>query len=169
MRAVGGPLSARLLGGAIDWDAEAAKAAVFPLGFGNTSEFVQLDVFRQHGGKLIFYHGVSDPWFSSEDTVRYYQTLGSANGGADDVNRWSRLFLSPGVGHCAGGTQGLDQVDLLDAIVKWVEHDQAPDRLTATGDAFPGRARPLCAYPAYAQYQSGDTDAAASFSCQTPD
>ena len=80
-----------------------------------------------HGGKLIFFHGMSDPWFSANDTFDYYTRLGAANGGAEQVQPWSRLFLSPGMGHCAGG-QSLDSFDLLTALVDWVEKGTAPTR-----------------------------------------
>src|SRR5208337_3899275 len=38
-----------------------------------------LSTFSSNGGKLIFVHGDSDPWFSALDTLGYYQSLGSAN------------------------------------------------------------------------------------------
>jgi len=79
----------------------------------------------------------------------------------------SRLFLVPGMGHCRTGAATLDQFDLLQAVVDWVEQNKAPDMVTATGAAFPGRSRPLCAYPQYAAYKgSGDPENAASFECR---
>ena len=41
--------------------------------------------FSGNGGKLIFYHGNSDPWFSALDTVDYYERMTTANGGDDKV------------------------------------------------------------------------------------
>lgn len=41
--------------------------------------WVNLSSFSSHGGKLIFYHGVSDPWFSAKDTIDYYQRMPAAN------------------------------------------------------------------------------------------
>ena len=68
--------------------------------------------------------------------------------------------------HCAGG-QSLDQFDLLGAMVSWVEKGTAPTSVTATGKAFPGRSRPLCAYPKHAQYKGqGDTEDANNFECR---
>ena len=57
------------------------------------------------------------------------------------------------MGHCGGGSATLDTFDMLTASVDWVEKGQAPESVTATGRAFPGRSRPLCAYPAHAQYK----------------
>lgn len=125
-----------------------------------------LSMFSLNGGKLIFFHGDSDPWFSALDTLGYYTSLTAANGGADKVSQWSRIFLVPGMAHCAGGPS-LDHFDMLTAIVNWVEKGAAPDFVVATGKAFPGRSRPLCAYPKHAQYiGTGDTQDARNFQCQ---
>jgi feruloyl esterase len=132
-----------------------------------TSPWTNLNTFSSRGGKLAFYHGVSDPWFSALDTVDYYERLGKANGGASQVANWSRLFLAPGMGHCGGGARALDTFDLLTAVVDWVEKGTAPQSVTATGRAFPGRSRPLCAYPAHAHYKGqGDVQEARNFECR---
>jgi feruloyl esterase len=125
-----------------------------------------LTTFSLHGGKLIFFHGDSDPWFSPLDTLGYYKSLAETNGGAEKVSEWSRMFLVPGMAHCGGGPS-LDHFDMLSAVVDWVEKGTAPDHVIATGAAFPGRSRPLCPYPTHAQYKgSGDTQDASNFQCQ---
>jgi feruloyl esterase len=125
-----------------------------------------LSTFPLSGGKLIFFHGDSDPWFSPLDTLGYYQSLAPANGGAEKVSEWSRMFLVPGMAHCGGGPS-LDHFDMLTAVVNWVEKGIAPDSVVATGAAFPGRSRPLCAYPKHAQYAgTGDSQDARNFQCQ---
>jgi Tannase and feruloyl esterase len=125
-----------------------------------------LSTFSLSGGKLIFFHGDSDPWFSPLDTLGYYKSLAETNGGAAKVAEWSRIFLVPGMAHCGGGPS-LDHFDMLSAVVNWVEKGKAPDAVIATGNAFPGRSRPLCAYPKHAQYTgSGDTQDAGNFRCQ---
>jgi feruloyl esterase len=92
--------------------------------------------------------------------------MAAANGGADKVSEWSRLYLVPGMGHCAGGP-ALDRFDMLSAVVDWVEKGVAPEFVVATGQAFPGRSRPLCAYPKHAQYQGqGNSEDAKNFSCR---
>jgi feruloyl esterase len=55
---------------------------------------------------------------------------------------------------------------MLTAIQDWVEKNRAPDRVVASGRAFPGITRPLCPYPKAARYDGGDTNNAASFSCR---
>jgi hypothetical protein len=149
-------------------DADAATVDNNPTArIGDSYSWVNLNSFSSHGGKLIFYHGVSDPWFSAKDTIDYYQRMTAANGGASKVTDWSRLFLSPGMGHCGGGSATLDTFDMLSAAVNWVEKSQAPESVMATGRAFPGRSRPLCAYPAHAQYNgSGNPEDGANYSCR---
>ena len=125
-----------------------------------------LTTFSGNGGKLIFFHGDSDPWFSPLDTLRYYTEMTADNGGQEKVEQWSRLFLVPGMTHCGGGPS-LDHFDMLTAVVNWVQKDVAPKSMIATGKAFPGRSRPLCAYPMHAQYAGhGNTEDASNFSCQ---
>jgi feruloyl esterase len=125
-----------------------------------------LSTFSASGGKLLFFHGDSDPWFSSLDTLEYYRSLATTNGGADKVAGWSRMFLVPGMRHCGGGP-ALDQFDMLGTVVNWTEKGIAPDSVIGTGNAFPGRSRPLCAYPKHAQYMGqGDSNDARNFRCQ---
>ena len=127
-----------------------------------------LSTFSGNGGKLLFFHGDSDAWFSALDTLGYYKSLAATNGGADKVAEWSRIYLVPGMGHCGGG-QALAQFDMLGPLVNWVEKGIAPDSILATGRAFPGRSRPLCAYPKHAQYTGhGNSEDAANFTCEGP-
>jgi feruloyl esterase len=78
---------------------------------------------------------------------------------------WARMFFVPGMEHCSGG-QSTDTFDMLTAIQAWVEDGVAPERVEATGRAFPGVTRPLCPYPAGARYEGGDPDSADSFVCR---
>jgi feruloyl esterase len=138
-----------------------------------------LDTFTAHNGKIIFYHGESDPVFSMYDTVNYYESLSSQYG--TNTGSFARLFLIPGMNHCSGGSYALDSFDPLTAIVNWVEAGTAPDSILAgnsfnqtsnplSGSALPqGRTRPLCPYPQYARYTgTGDSENAANFACIAP-
>jgi len=72
------------------------------------------------------------------------------------------------MGHCQGGSVTLDQFDLLSAVVNWVENGKAPDSVVATGKSLPGQSRPLCAWPAHAQYKgAGDPHDASSYKCRS--
>jgi Tannase and feruloyl esterase len=150
-----------------DLDREEARVDADANGRLGDSLWTNLSTFSGHGGKLLFYHGLSDPWFSPLDTLGYYEDLIRDDGGADKVESWSRIYLVPGMGHCGGGSATLDQFDLLTAVVDWVEKGEAPDRVIATGRDFPGRSRPLCAYPKHAQYSGqGDPNDAKNFVCR---
>jgi len=161
---VGPPFSAT----SMDVDARAAAAAASATdALSATASWTNLNTFSTHGGKLMFFHGVSDPWFSALDTIDYYERMTKANGGPEQVMNWSRLYLAPGVGHCGGGPVALDTFDMLTALVDWVEKGTAPASVTATGRALPGRSRPLCAYPQHAHYKgTGDTQDAKNFECR---
>ena len=120
-----------------------------------------LDAFRAAGGKLLLYHGWSDAALSALATIDYVDAVYARDPTArDDV----RLFLMPGVLHCAGGP-GPWFVDYLDAIEQWVESGSPPDQLTA-GFFEGGGARPLCAYPQKAVYTGGDGRSPDSFQCR---
>jgi pimeloyl-ACP methyl ester carboxylesterase len=134
----------------------------------NTADDVDLAGFRARNGKLLFAHGTADPIFSSDEMVDYYQRL-SARHGTAATRDFARLFLIPGMAHCQGGA-ATDSWNGLGALVDWVEKGQAPQRIVASGTTvFPGRTRPLCAYPEYAHYNgSGNPEEAANFSCRVP-
>ncbi|HEY5409799.1 MAG TPA: tannase/feruloyl esterase family alpha/beta hydrolase [Caulobacteraceae bacterium] len=152
----------------VDLDQAAARLRADGVqGLVDTANWTNLSAFFGHGGKILFYHGLSDPWFSPLETLAYYQSLAAANGGAEAVRGSSRIFLVPGMAHCQGGPVTLDQFDLLSAVVDWTEHGKAPDQVVATGASLPGQSRPLCAWPAHAQYSgSGDPSRAASYLCR---
>lgn len=133
---------------------------------------------RNRGGKIIVYHGVSDPIFSVNDTEAWYTGLQALNLGY--AQGFARFFRVPGMNHCSGGP-ATDQFDALTALVDWVEQGRAPDRIVASargaGNAggvnadlpagwSPTRTRPLCPYPQVARYVGGDVESADSFACR---
>jgi feruloyl esterase len=127
-----------------------------------------LKPFIARGGKLIQYHGWSDPQISPEASVQYYQRVLAALGGANNVRGSYRLFMAPGMGHCGGGN-GPNSFDMVTALEQWVEQGKAPDQIVASRSVkgVVDRTRPLCAYPQVAVYKgSGSTDDAANFACQ---
>ena len=116
----------------VDVDSEALKD-VQPL---VDSTATNLSTFAAHGGKLIFFHGDSDPWFSPLDTFDYFKDMTAANGGLDAVSKWSQFYFVPGMSHCAGGPS-LDQFDLLGALSNWVEKGIAPQSVDRDGKGIP--------------------------------
>jgi len=161
------PVKLPAAAGGFDVDREAFRVDSAANGLLGDSTWTNLSTFVAHGGKLLFYHGLSDPWFSALDTIGYYEKMSRDTPAREPVHAWSRLYLSPGMGHCGGGSAALDRFDMLSAVVDWVEKGKAPDAVIATGKAFPGRSRPLCPYPQYAAYNGhGDPNDAASFACR---
>jgi feruloyl esterase len=141
-----------------------------------------LDAFARRGGKAIVYQGWQDPVVSALGTIAYYERVRDRLGSQEKTDRFFRLFLVPGMGHCAGGTGATSfgnagaappaidaDHDLLAALDRWVERGTPPDRIVASRvtNGTVTRTRPLCPYPKRATYTgSGSTDDAASFACR---
>ena len=119
--------------------------------------------FAAHGGKMIVYHGLSDQAMATGVLTDWYEHLTPRD--ANGPQTWARLFLIPGMTHCGGG-QSTDQFDMLAAIQEWVEKARAPDRIVASGKAFPGVTRPLCPFPKVARFDNGAANDEHSFSCR---
>jgi feruloyl esterase len=127
-----------------------------------------LKPFIDRGGKLIQYHGWSDPQISPANSTQYHARVVSALGGASKVDGSYRLFMAPGMGHCGGG-EGPNTFDMVAALEQWVEHGKAPDQIIASHSTSGAvdRTRPLCPYPQVAIYKgTGSTDEAANFVCK---
>ena len=144
--------------------------------------------FREHGGKLLMYHGWADPLIPSQSSINYFNALvgddghdhgfqqasfaGDRNSGLRRTQSYARLFMVPGMFHCSGGP-GPNAFDALTPLVTWVEGGVAPETIVAAkfvNDTPPAVAmtRPLCVFPKVAKYNgSGSTSIAANFTCVT--
>jgi hypothetical protein len=149
-----------------------------------------LSAFRHRGGKLILYHGWADAAISPIFSIHYYEGV-QEKLGKDETASFTRLYLMPGVRHCAGGP-GPDAIgqfglpgmkdstastNVIHALEDWVEDGKAPEAITATKYAeLPDHqdnphkivmTRPLCPYPQQAHYKgTGSIKDASSFTCQ---
>ena len=120
---------------------------------------------------MLLWHGGNDSALSSNATIEYYNNVKTAIGAAN-ADSFTRLYIAPGVNHCAGGP-GADSTDLLSALDAWVDKGSAPATLVAEKKDAAGVSlfsRPLCAYPKYPRYTGPANDAnaaklASSYTC----
>jgi feruloyl esterase len=176
-----------------DWDykttslPEALKAAEEKTARTLDATDPDLKPFKARGGKLILWHGWNDPAISALNTIDYYESVVGAMR-PDDAGSFLRLYMAPGVQHCADGpgpnsfgqsgdTRSSDPRQSLQfALEKWVEEGSAPGAIVAThysagsaagqADGQAGATRPLCPYRQTAVYKgTGDTKDAANFTC----
>jgi feruloyl esterase len=152
-----------------------------------------LKSFAARGGKLILWHGLTDFLIPPKVSLAYYQGVQKFMGTAS-TDRFLRLFLLPGVGHCGGG-DGYDQLDVLSPLMAWTESKQAPTDIMAgmraerriqgpaenPADGVPrpsapyatplptlGATRPVYPYPYIARYSGkGDSRDGANYSRAT--
>lgn len=141
-----------------------------------------LSDFKANGGKLIIYQGWNDFPLRPERAFDHLQAVQDSMGGAESVDDFYRLFMVPGMTHCAGGP-GAWLTDYVTPLVSWREEGNAPERIIGTqpgsnvnmAHLAPGEGsaptksftRPQCVYPKLAHYKgSGDPSDAASFVCR---
>src|SRR4029450_9927758 len=151
---------------AFDYDKAAATVARWSK-LANAKD-ADLSKFSKRGGKLIMTYGWADQILQPLMGVKYYESVVAKNG--PQTMDFARLFMLPGMTHCAGGI-GPDVNDAVTAVIDWVEKGKAPDQLIASkrmNDQLV-RSRPLCPYPQVARYKGqGSIDDAANFSCVGP-
>jgi feruloyl esterase len=153
----------------LDFDKDVALADKIDGGLLNAID-PNLEPFVSRGGKLIIWHGWNDQLIAPRNAINYYTSVVSALGGAAKTAASVRLFMAPGVNHCAGG-DGPSSFDMLSALEEWVERGKAPDRIVAARltNGVVDRTRPLCPYPQIAQYTGkGNTDVESNFVCRAP-
>ena len=91
-----------------------------------------LSAFKESGGKLIMWHGQSDPLVLPGQSREYYEAV-TTEIGQKETDSFFRLFLVPGMGHCWElPSQMPDQMNILQILEKWVEEDEAPSQINVT-------------------------------------
>jgi hypothetical protein len=135
--------------------------------------------FRAQGGKLIVAVGTDDTIAPSGEQLDYYQSLLDEMG-RERVDSFARLYVLPQTGHgLTGRSASIDgngapvasaaipsTIDRFALLQRWVEEGVAPGKSeTVTGA---GGSLPLCSYPEYPRYITGDASAAASYRCSAP-
>jgi hypothetical protein len=149
------------------------------------TDSTDLDELIEHKAKNITYHGTADQLIFSRGTINYFERLRKTYG-AQNVDKFARLFMAPGMGHCIGGAGANSfgnvfagppvssdpQHDIFKALVDWVEFGTPPEQIIATkfvndnpasGVAF---TRPLCVFPKRAAYKgAGNPSDAGNWTC----
>lgn len=122
--------------------------------------------FFARGGKLLMYHGWSDPQVTPYNTINFFHKVLATQGGAG-LGTSMQLYMVPGMNHCAGGP-GTGVFDKVGALEEWIRTGSAPARIEAAHytNGVVDRTRPLCPLGQVARWNgSGSTDDAANFSC----
>jgi Tannase and feruloyl esterase len=125
-----------------------------------------LSGFKNAGGKIILWAGIGENAVPPYTEIEYFNALKDSVPGRDE---FVRLYLAPGVMHCAGGPGPQDTADrLLDKLVNWVEQGKRPDAIVAsaglptappgapagfTPPPIPSRTVLLCPYPQTAAFK----------------
>ena len=118
-----------------------------------------LSAFRDAGGKLLHFHGESDPSIPSASSVRYWQSVRSVMypdrqtdaEARDAMQDWYQFYLVPGAAHC--GTNALQPGPYprnnMEIMIDWVERGERPSRLNATvaSGRNAGETQMLCQWP----------------------
>lgn len=135
-----------------------------------------LSAFLGRGGKLIIRENTGDMAQSPLAGIQYHERV-VARMGPSNVDRFVRLYVSPASSH--GGTAvslttGIPvptTADLLTTLDEWTTGTRTPgDALVQVRNdtAPPYRtlaSRPMCRYPGYPQFVSGDPLKAESYRC----
>ena len=127
--------------------------------------------------KIITFHGWSDQLIPPMGSINYFNRVSRVEGGVNETNEFNRLYMIPGMGHCAGvgsvgpsanaSTVPLPATDqFFNALVGWVEKRQAPNTLVLKS-ADSSVSLPICPYPQEATYKgSGLITQASSYICK---
>ena len=150
---------------------EALQTLYRRLGADMVDDPASLKKYFERGGKVIFYHGLSDPIISPYSVVWFYEDLADERGGYAALQKDARLFLVPAMQHCADGPTPT-HFDTLTALEDWVENGTPPDGILSThmSGKTPDRTLPLCKFPEMPHYKgSGDVGDARNWSCSPTD
>jgi len=127
-----------------------------------------LSRFAARGGKLVILENMADYAQSPYAGIRYFENV-ERTLGKEKTAAFARLYTAPGVDHVGSGAPA--NVDMLGVLVDWVEKGKAPGDLEVVEQKVEAptfetlRSLPLCRWPAWPHYKSGQANLAASFHC----
>lgn len=126
-----------------------------------------LTAFQARGGKLIMLEYMADYAQSPYAGIGYYESVVQRMGKTLS-DQFIKLYAAPGVDHV--GTGAPANVDALGVLTQWVEQGRAPAALTVVDQELKlpfavARELPLCEWPSWPRYRTGNKNAAVSFEC----
>ncbi|KAL4894515.1 Tannase/feruloyl esterase [Aspergillus ambiguus] len=104
-----------------------------------------LMTFKSTGGKIIHYHGESDPSVPAASSIEAAEAI-------EQMKEWYQLYLAPGAAHCGRNSlqsNGPFPEDNMATMIQWVENGVQPTGLNAAVDAgkYDGEIQSLCQFP----------------------
>ncbi|KAF4119254.1 tannase [Geosmithia morbida] len=135
--------------------------------------YPDIRTFRESGGKLLHYHGESDPSIPSASSIHYRQSVKSVlypnstdQEAEEALQDWYQFYLIPGAAHCGVNSlqPGPYPENNMDIIIDWVENGVKPERLntTVSSGEYAGETQLLCQWPTRPLWKNNDT-----FDCVT--
>ncbi|KAH9828746.1 Feruloyl esterase [Teratosphaeria destructans] len=115
--------------------------------------------WRDAGSKILHFHGESDPSIPTGSSVHYYESVRnvlypdlSFNESQQKLNPWYKLFLVPGMAHCAPNDlqpNGPFPQTNMAVMIDWVERGIEPVTLNATHleGPYAGQNQQICGWP----------------------
>ena len=144
---------------------------------------------RDLGRKVVVYNGLADDAIPPAGSINYHERVVAAMGGHEEVQKFMRMYLLPGVAHSSQGraytvggrndavplpklpgnanqTPTREQDQLFTALVDWVEKGTAPEEIMLTSRDN-SVSYPVCVYPRMTTWNgSGPPTQASSYSCK---
>jgi hypothetical protein len=151
----------------IKYKPEDHKARVLAVSALMDSTNPDLSKFRARGGKVIILEYMADYAQSPYAGIAYFDSVVKKMG-RRTVDSFARLYTAPGVDHVGSGAPA--NVDMLTVLADWIERGKAPGTLEVVEQSLDAslsvtRALPLCQWPLWPKYKSGDASKADSFVC----
>ncbi|KAK5113612.1 hypothetical protein LTR85_010841 [Meristemomyces frigidus] len=128
-----------------------------------------LTAFQSSGGKLLHYHGESDPSIPTASSVHYWQAVRSImyphldqEAAQEALQDWYQFYLIPGAAHCGANDlqPGPYPEDNMETMIDWVENGIKPSRLNATvsSGTHEGETQMLCQWPSRPLWHSNSSE-----------
>jgi len=117
-----------------------------------------LTSFYSNGGKLLHFHGESDPSVPAASSIHYWQSVRSTmyqemsfEESLSALDNWYQFYLVPGAAHCGANSlqPGPYPQTNMETIIDWVEKDKKPSGLNSTVSSgeYEGESQLLCKWP----------------------